>query len=76
MKYRIHIKADSDEAVKEELREVAEIITGLRESTKKWQEEFGHQNKGIKEKWEKMADAWINKHKVFYHEKTNGVLKK
>lgn len=66
MKYRIHIKADTDQALKEELREVAEIVIGLRESTKKWQIEYGSIAKGEKEKWEKRADAFINKHKILY----------
>lgn len=66
MKFRVHIKADTEDAVKEELREVAEILTGLRESTKKHNEEFGFKNKIEKEKWEARADQWITRHKVFY----------
>lgn len=64
-KYRIHIKADADDKVKEELREVAYIITGLREATRKWKSEFGYQNKLRMQQWEAKADEWINKHKVF-----------
>ncbi len=64
-KFRVHIKADTDEKVKEELREVAYIITGLREATKKWNKEFGYQNKLKMQQWEAKSDEWINKHKVF-----------
>ncbi len=64
-KFRIHIKAETDEAVKEELREVAFIITGLRIATEKCKR--GYQTVLVREKeaWEAKADAWINKHKVF-----------
>lgn len=64
-KYHIHIKADTDEMVKEELREVAHILVSLREATKKWDKEYGYQNRALKKKWEAKADEWINKHKVF-----------
>lgn len=66
MKFRIHIKAETDEIIKEELRELTEIITGLRESTKNFNEHFGHRNRMNKKAWEEKADAWINKHKVLY----------
>ena len=66
MKYRIHIRADTDEAVKEELREIAAIVTGLRQATE--QSKKTHKTSLIREReeWEAKADAWINKHKVYY----------
>jgi len=66
MKYRIHIKADTDEAVKEELREVAAIITGLREATEKSKRSYKTALVREREMWEAKADAWIKKHKVYY----------
>lgn len=66
MKYRIHIKADTDAAVKEELREVAAIITGLREATIACTRGYNTASIHAKRKYEKLADEWIKKHKVFY----------
>lgn len=66
MKYRIHIKADTEEAVKEELREAALIITGLRDATEKCKKGYQSQLVRDKENWERRADEFINKHKVFY----------
>ncbi len=65
-KYRIHIKAETDETVREELREVAFIITGLREATERSKRTYNTSAVRDREEWEKKADAWINKHKVFY----------
>lgn len=66
MKFRIHIKAETEEQIKEELREVANILTGLRESTKKWKAYYGQTNRNSMKHWEEKADAWINKHKIYY----------
>jgi len=66
MKYRIHIKAETDEAVKEELREVAEIITGLRQATELCKRSYKSSLVRDKENWEARADAWIKKHKIFF----------
>lgn len=65
-KYRIHIRADTDEAVKEELRKVAWIITGLREATEKSKRSYKTALVRDREAWEAKADEWIKKHKVFY----------
>lgn len=65
-KYRIHIKADTDGAVKEELREIAEIITGLRNATELSKRSYKSSYVRDREMWEAKADAWINKHKVYY----------
>jgi hypothetical protein len=67
-KYHIHINATTDEEVKEELIELAYIMTGLRESTKKWKEHYGADNRNTMQRWEEKADAWINKHKVIIND--------
>jgi len=62
--YHIHIKAETEAEVKEELKEAAALIAGLRTTTKKWQLHFGSENRKQMRRWEEKADAWINKHKV------------
>lgn len=66
-KFRVHIKAETEDRIKEELRELAYIAVGLRESQKKWGKEFGSVNKKEMKKWEARMDDWINKYKVFYN---------
>lgn len=63
-KYHIHISAKTEEDVKKELADVAYIITGLREHTKKWQQYYGAPNRNNMKLWEQKADEWINKHKI------------
>lgn len=65
-KYRIHIKADTDQAVKDELKEVAAIITGLRQATEVTKRTHKTSLIRDRELWEAKADAWINKHKIYY----------
>lgn len=66
MKFRIHIKADTDDEVREELRQAAFILTGLREATKECMR--GYKTDAVKKKqlFEEKADEWVNRHKVFY----------
>lgn len=66
MKYRIHIKADTDEDIKEELREIAGIITGLRQATERSKRAYKSSLVREREAWEAKADAWIQKHKIYY----------
>jgi len=68
--YHIHIKAETAEEVEQELKELAAIMTGLRDTTKKWQTWFGSQNRANMRYWEGKADAWINRHKVLNPEET------
>mgnify|MGYP000732855766 CR=1 FL=1 len=63
--FHIHIKADSDEDLKTELKEAAYILTGLHESTKKWQSEYGSQNRADMQRWQNKAQEWVDKHKKF-----------
>ena len=64
--FRIHIKAETESEVKEELKELAYLATGMREWQKKWKEDFGYANKENMKAWEKKMDEWIEKHKIFY----------
>lgn len=64
--FRVHIKADTEAEVKEELRELTYIAIGMREWQKKWEDQYGAVNKAEKKKWEAKLDAWINKHKIIY----------
>ena len=65
-KFRIHIKAESESEMKEELRELTYIAVGMRQWQKKWETHFGSVNKEAKKRWEEKMDEWINKHKIFY----------
>ena len=71
--FRIHIKGGSDEIIREELRELTDIVVAMREAQKKWKDEFGATNRARAVEIEKLADEWISKHKVFYYtEKSAG----
>lgn len=52
--------------MKEELRELAYIMAGLRNATRIWQTEFGSVNRNAMKFWEEKADAWISKHKIYF----------
>lgn len=64
LKYSIHIRADTDEQLKNELREITNIVMGMREAQKLWKDVYGCAARLQKERWEKKADEWIEKHKV------------
>lgn len=67
LKWKIHIKADTDEETKEILRDYAYVLTGLRESRKKWEgSNYDINLRYEMEKWEKRADDLIKKHKVYH----------
>ena len=63
-KYHIHIEAGSDSELKTHLRNLAWILTGLRQTTKRWREHYGYNNKKDMELWEQRADQWIDKYKI------------
>lgn len=65
-KYRIHIKCDCEEEVKEQLREAAAIIVDLRQAQKNYNGTYGHELRDIQMEKEAVADAWIDKHKIYY----------
>jgi len=67
-KFHIHIDADNEEALKKELKELAYILTGLREYTKIWSQEYGSASLRNKKVWEQKADEWIEKHKIIIEE--------
>ena len=64
-KYHIHIKAETDEELKEELRETAFILAGLHEAIEEWQTIFGAPAKVKKNLWMAKAKEWIEKHKTY-----------
>ena len=65
--YKIHINGDTDAELREELIEITDILVAMREAQKKWKEEFGATNRLRATNLEKLADEWINKHKVYYY---------
>ncbi len=67
--FKIHIKCENESDMKEELRELAYLATGMREWQKKFDSQFGANNREKKKHWEAKMDAWLNKYKVFYNEK-------
>lgn len=70
-KYMIHITAVTDEEVKKELIECANILTGLRDIEINTTGQFGSKAKEKVKYWRGLADAWIQKHKVYYNDDDN-----
>jgi hypothetical protein len=68
-KFKINIDSEDPEVLKEEVKELAFILTGLRETTKFWQDHFGAENRNRMRRWEEKADAWIEQHKIVYEQK-------
>lgn len=69
-KYHIHIKCESEDDLKEELRECAFILTGLRDAELKRKEgliPYSTANERIRS-YQQQADEWIAKHKIFINE--------
>jgi len=64
MKYHIHIKANTDELVKEELKESAHLLTGFYEAVKDFDENFGHERAKSKREWKERVSKWIDKNKI------------
>jgi hypothetical protein len=64
-KFHIHIKASTEEQLKDELKELAYIITGMRQAQKRWHNEFGSASLKQRKEWEEKADEWIEQHKTF-----------
>lgn len=64
--FRIHIPAETDEQLKSEVQGLAHILTGLREAEKKWNREYGADNRSRLKYWQDKADAWIENHKQYY----------
>ena len=63
-KYRIHIVAKTEEDLKNELREAAEILTGLYDAVDDFDSNFGHERAIKKNKCKNRAKEWVDKHKV------------
>ncbi len=66
-KFRVHIKCDTDEEIKEQLRTATEILVKMREAQIKFKAEFGYVNKSKMHEAEADADAWIETHKIYYN---------
>jgi hypothetical protein len=64
MPYKLHIQATSVEDVEKAAVELLEVLTGLRESTKKWDLNYGHYNLREKKRWQTKADNLIEKYKI------------
>jgi len=62
--FHVHIDVRTDEEIRAELREVSEILIGLREKTKDWELHYGADRRYAKKAWEEKADTWISKWKV------------
>ena len=63
-KFHVHIEATTPEQLQAEVKELANILTGLRETTKVWQNSYGSRPLQHKVYWETKADQWINDHKI------------
>ena len=49
----------------DELIELAQIMIGLRRTTKNWQDHFGSVRRDLMNDWEKKADNWLARHVKF-----------
>lgn len=65
-KFKVHIKAETESEISEELVELTYIAVGMRQWQKKWEEHYGAHNRASKEYWEAKMDAWIAKNKIVY----------
>ena len=66
IQFKIHIPAETDEELRDEVRELAHILTGLREAEIKWNREYGAANRARLKYWQDKADQWIENHKQYY----------
>ena len=64
-KYHVHIKADSESDLKEELREAAFLLTGLYESVEASDKSYGGAAKQVKNEWKAKVKAWVEKRKTY-----------
>ena len=63
-KYHIHINANTDEELREELREAAFILAGFTEAMIMWEGGYGSEAKKKKHLWLEKAKEWVEKRKI------------
>lgn len=56
------VSIQTDLTSDEELFRVSEILYKLRYYGQRWKDNFGADNRAAKDRWEVIADNWINEH--------------